>query len=309
MDSDLRKQVWERLVNGKSLDGLDLPTTNGRVDLRGWKILDPLVIGEYNTASAKVKGLGNIIVLRDVHLSGIDFSESRLNSLRFHGCEIENCSFNDAECQDWRMWDTRISNTSFRSTDLRRSALGAVDEGKRNSFRSVDFTKADLLQTADESADIIDSIFSDSDLTKVGFQGTVFVNCVFEGRLDEVIFNRYAFRGERYPPNEMKGVDFRRARFRFVEFRRLAMTDVKWPEGDDCILLENYSETLKLVLQNLKTGSDIPSKKMAAILEHDLKWAGPGQKQGVISKRDLNEVAGEWGVAEFLRLVGTGRSN
>jgi len=307
MNCDGRRKIWERLITGNRLDGIELQLINGRVDLTAFKVPDPLVTREYNTEKANVKQFGNLIHIHDVHWDGIDFSDSRLNSLRFHGCRIQNCSFDNAECQDWRIWRTHISNCSFRSTDLRRSSLGGVEGGERNLFQNIDFTKADLRQTAHESADFVECRFSDTNLAKVDFWGTIFLNCVFEGRLDEVIFHRQAFRGEKYPPNEMKGVDFRRARFRFVEFRGLDMTDVRWPEDDDAIVLENYSETLKQVLRTLKTRSDTPSMKLAAIIESDLKWAGPGQKQGLISKRDLNEVGGEWAVNEFLKLIGRER--
>jgi len=305
MDYDLRRTIWRRLISGELFDAHELPRSNGLVDLRGFKVPDPSVIGEYDTAKANVKQLGNLVHIRGAHWAGIDFSESRLNSLRFYGCKIENCIFDNADCQDWRIWRTNISKCSFRSTDLRRSALGGVDAGERNSFQKIDFTKADLRQTAHQSADFVDCIFSDTNLAKVDFWGTVFLNCIFEGRLDEVIFHRYAFRGEMYPPNEMKGVDFRRARFRFVEFRGLDMTDVKWPEDNDCIVIGNYTETLKQVLQSLKAKADVRSRKLAAIIESDLKWAGPKQTEGVVSKRDLNEVGGEWAIDEFLKFVGS----
>jgi uncharacterized protein YjbI with pentapeptide repeats len=71
-------------------------------------------------------------------------------------------------------------------------------------------------------------MFAETNLAKVDFQGTSFKDCLFTGLLDQVLFYRTAFRGERFPPNEMKGVDFRGARFRHVEFRNLDMNDVKW---------------------------------------------------------------------------------
>jgi hypothetical protein len=80
------------------------------------------------------------------------------------------------------------------------------------------------------------------------------------------------------------------------------MSDVIWPADEEHIIVKNYPTTLDRVLKVLKTRSDMPSKKLAALLAFDRKWAGPNQKQGVISKADLIEAGGAKAVAEFLRL-------
>jgi uncharacterized protein YjbI with pentapeptide repeats len=178
-----------------------------------------------------------------------------------------------------------------------------VANGKRNSFKGVDFSNADLRQTVYVSADMADCTFADGKLSNVDFQGTVFVNCRFQGQLNDVLFHRYAFRGEAFPPNEMKGVDFSRAKLRHVEFRGLHMATATWPQDDDHILLNDYLATLDRVLDALKTRTDVESRKLAAVLGSKRKWAGANQKQGVISKLDLIEAGGEGAVLEFLRLA------
>ena len=159
----------------------------------------------------------------------------------------------------------------------------------RNSYHSVDFTKADLRQTVYVSADMIDCVFAETNLAKVDFQGTIFKNCIFSGLLNEVMFYRSAFRGERFPPNEMKGVDFRGAVFRHVEFRNLDMNDVEWPKSDQHIVLDHYKACLEKMLKALSDRPDVGSKKLQAILKTKLKWAGPNQRVGVLSKPDLLE--------------------
>lgn len=236
-------EVWERLVGERSLGDLGLPVNKGRVDLRGLVAPRPTVVGRHVTESAEVTKLGGLIEIRGAHWKGIDFSGARLGSLRLLDSTIEDCSFEGARCQDWRMWGTTVVKTSFRSADLRQAALGGVDNGKRNSFREVDFTKADLRQTVYVSCDMIGCTFVDCKLSKVDFQGTVFVNCRFEGELDEVLFYRQAFRGEAFPGNEMKGVDLRRAKLRHVEFRGLNMSDVQCRRA-------TITSWLRTILQN-----------------------------------------------------------
>jgi uncharacterized protein YjbI with pentapeptide repeats len=276
----------------------------GRVDLRGLVAPEPAVLRRYVAASAEVTELGELIRIRAAHWRGIDFSGARLGSLRFFDSTIEDCCFEGARCQDWRMWGTTIVNTSFRSADLRKAALGGVKDGKRNVFREIDFTKADLRQTVYVSCDMIGCKFSDTKLSKVDFQGTVFVNCTFEGELDEVLFYRQAFRGEAFPANHMKGVDLRRAKLRYVEFRGLDMSEVQWPEDDDHIVVENYTATLDRALDLLKGHTDVASKKLGAVLGMSRKWAGPNQQRGVLSKLELVEAGGSEAVSELLRAIG-----
>jgi hypothetical protein len=201
------------------------------------------------------------------------------------------------------MWGTTVADTSFRSADLRKSALGGVDGKKRNHFRMCDFTKADMRQTAHVSADMTGCVFSDTNLSKVDFQGTVFEDCRFEGALSEVLFCRQAFRGESFPANEMKGVDLSRAHLRYVEFRGLDMRDVRWPEGDDYVIIDDYVATLDRLLNVLKGGESVSHRKLGAILAMQRKWAGAHQRVGVLSKPDLIDVAGKQTVEELLRLV------
>jgi len=298
MDPRRAREIWARLVSGKPLDGLGLSSVDGRVDLQGLVAPAPSMLPRQ---MAGVKELSNIVVIRGACWTGLDFSNAQLDSIRFFNSSIEDCCFDGAHCQDWRMWGATISSTSFRGADLRRSALGGIENGRRNSFRRVDFTGADLRQTVYVSADMFECTFADTKLSNVDLQGTVFVDCVFAGELNEVIFHRQAFRGEGFPPNEMKGVDFRRARLHHVEFRGLDMADVQWPEDDEHVVVNDYKATLDRVLNLLNTRSDVASKTLAAVLSMKRKWAGRGQRQGVLNKRDLVEAAGEEAVAELVR--------
>jgi uncharacterized protein YjbI with pentapeptide repeats len=296
-------EVWARLAGKGSLNDLDLPRIEGRVDLRALNAPDPTVIGRRAFPFAQVEELRGIIWLKGVHWKSIDFSRARLRSLRFHHCTIENCRFDDADCQDWRMWETNVVDTSFRSTSLRSATLGGVENDKRNRFIRVDFTKTDLRGTANRSADFIDCLFRDAVLAKVDFQGSVFVNCVFEGELREVAFHHSAFRGEKWPKNEMLNVDFRRAKLRLVEFRRLNMNTVKWPEDDDHILVRDYRASLDRALVVLERRTDPDGRVLAADLAFCRKWAGPEQQVGVLNKRDILEAGGEKELKEVIRLL------
>jgi uncharacterized protein YjbI with pentapeptide repeats len=277
-------EIWSRLRRGATLEDLELPRKDGRIQLVGVETpSDP--------------------VLRGLHWRSVDFSRSRLSGLRFFDCKLENCSFEGAICRDWRLWTTTVSDCSFQSCDLRTSALGGVNDGKRNAFSRVDFARADMRKTVYVSCDMLECTFADAKLEKVDFAGTVFTNCVFKGAMADVIFQRRAFKGESFPANEMKGVDFRAAKFRHVEFRSLDMTDVLWPEDNEHIVIQDYKATLDRALAVLSPKSDVKSKMLTAILTMRRKWAGENQRVGVLSIPDLVEAGGPEAATEVLQIL------
>jgi uncharacterized protein YjbI with pentapeptide repeats len=301
MDPVKTAAIWKRLTAGKSLDDLGVARVGGRLDLRGIVAPAPSFGRKVASPRGHVAELTNLVVLRGVSWNGLDFSGAKLGSLRFFDSVIDDCRFESANCRDWRMWGTRVRDTSFRGADLREAALGGVDEGRRNSFQRVDFSKANLRDSAHKSSDMEQCQFDG--VSGVDFQGTVFKNCTFIGELNDVLFYRHAFRGEAYPANEMKGVDFRGATLRHVGFRRLDMDDVKWPTGGDHVVLSDYVATLERVQRVLSARTDEGTRRIGVLIAHSLRWAGPNQKEGVINIRDWSEVCGEEVVAEFLALA------
>jgi hypothetical protein len=131
----------------------------------------------------------------------------------------------------------------------------------------------------------------------------VFKKCTFVGELTDVLFYRHAFRGEAYPANEMRGSDFRGATLRHVGFRNLDMADVKWPTGSDHVVLTDYVATLERMLKVLSTRGDEMSRRLVLLMTHNLRWAGPNQKEGVINIRDWSEVCGEELANEFVGIA------
>src|SRR5882672_8958715 len=291
MDEATTGRIWKRLIAGKPLDALGLADIGGLTDLRGLAAPVPSVGREVASPRGRVAEATSLVVLRGVTWKGIDFSDAKLGSLRFFDSVIENCRFDLSNCRDWRMWGTRIADTSFRGADLREAALGGIEEGRRNAFVRVDLSKANLRGTVHKSSDMNQCTFDG--ITGVDFQGTVFANCTFVGELNDVLFYRHAFRGEAYPPNEMKGAEFRGTTLRHVGFRGLDMSDVKWPTSSDHLVLTDYVLTLERMQRRLSARTDEMSRRLGVLIAHNLKWAGPNQREGVINIRDWSEVCGD----------------
>jgi uncharacterized protein YjbI with pentapeptide repeats len=181
------------------------------------------------------------------------------------------------------------------------------EDDRRVSFRDVDFTAADMRGTMYGAAEFLRCKFNRAKLVKVDFQSSAFTDCSFEGELRGVLFYRKGFDCERFPPNEMKRVDLRRAKLRWTEFKGLDLDEVLFPEDEDHIVVDDFPQTLDRLLAHFGARSDMGSQRLTACFEHDKKWLGPRQKVGVLNKHDLKESGGKEGLETVIRIIGPAR--
>jgi uncharacterized protein YjbI with pentapeptide repeats len=301
----MNAEIWSRLVDGKPLDGLGLGLRNGRLDLSSLIAPEPTIDMKIHTALIDVVKLDGLMSFKNATFQSLDFTGSQLNHLRFINCTLDNCVFNNCSCQDWRLWATTVTNTCFQSANLRDALLGGVENGKRNSFQNVDFSKTDLRGSCYTASEFTNCVFKNTRLDRVDFQTSTFADCTFEGELREVLFYRRGFKAEAFPENKMTNVDFRHAKLRWVEFRGLDLESVRFPEDNDHIIVNDYAKTLDRLVQTFKDKTDLNSRKLAGIFMMDQKWAGAKQQRGVWNKNDLLEIGGEDGLRKVLEIVGS----
>ncbi len=295
MDEQTRSEIWTLLSEGKQLPpALGLHEKDGRLDLSACSVPAAVPSGKLTYGAWDFAVMGGVTTLKDVRLNALDFSGACLDNLFISDVEMTNCVFDNCSCRNWRVRGTSINNSSFRGTDLRDSSLGGVSDGRANTFVGVDFLSADLRGSFHSCAEYRDCRFKNTRLKKVGFQGSRFVDCTFEGELREVCFNRADTQYNSFPPNYMIRVDFSRAKLRLVEFRELELNDVALPADEDHIILDEYRPTLERLIKVFTADeSDLPARQIAAGFRHKLRWAGAKQKRGVLNKLDIQEVGGE----------------
>ena len=298
------KELWKKLIAYGKLDGIDLPTSGGRYDLRGVNVEAPTALSRDDLPMRGVVELAGLTTIRGAHWKGLDLSDSYLPDLRIFDSVIEDCRFDGARCPRWRIWNTTIRNTSFRESDLSGSSLGAADQRKRrNLYSAVEFDRTDLRKTSHLSSSMRDCKFTRAQLETINFEGTGFVRCVFEGPLRDVVFNRYGVLGETYEQNEMRNVDLSRATLRFVQFRGLDMEHVSWPNGGHHLVVTDYRSVLERLIHHFRSRPDPASQRGAEWLSIERKWMGPKQHTGIVNLADLREVSDEPTVTEILRLL------
>lgn len=307
ISESLNLEIWDRLYQGKSLDDLNIKQKDGRMDLRGLALPDPMVIRRYQAPKASISEIEPSAVFQGIKWRNLDFTGSKFNSLRLFDCEIHGCQFEKCQLQDLRLWGTRISESSFKGANLKKSALGGVKDRKRNIYSDVDFSEADLRETVYKAAVFERCIFRNSKLVKIDFQTSTFTDCLFEGELRDILFYGRGFQGEAFPPNEMVNVDFSQAKLRQVGFRGLVLDRVKMPHDEEHIVIPSLPKALDRMIDDLRRRDDVTAKKLIAFLNIDRKWILPNQAQGVINIRDLAAVTGEEGV-NLLRSVLPGQN-
>jgi len=301
----LASEIWSKLVRGRPLDDL-VPLHGGRWDLRGLKL------GAQPTKKRFAFGLRAMVRVVDAALieratwRDLDLSSTSLDGLQLSRMNIVNCAFDNSSMQNMRVWASVFRDCTFVGGNLRGSVLGGVDNGKVSSYLRVDFSRADLRRTVYEAAAFEACSFRYSKLTGVDFQTSTFKDCVFEGEVRDVMFYHRAFRGERFPPNEMINVDFRRAQLHDVAFRGLTLETVALPQDDKHIVIDDYAETLRYVIPILEKQGDETARALIYLLEIDRKWLPVAKKRAVINLEDVAETTGREGVDRLLQVLNRG---
>ena len=123
----LNLEIWDRLVEGKPLDGLRLETRDGRIDVRGLALPEPTVLRRFQFHGTTLAATDAFIV-HGVKWRNLDFTGSRLAGLRLMHGLVENCRFDGCNLQGVRIWATSFRDVSFKGANLRGSVLGGVHE-------------------------------------------------------------------------------------------------------------------------------------------------------------------------------------
>jgi uncharacterized protein YjbI with pentapeptide repeats len=227
----LEAEVLQRLATNRPLTDLNLREHEGRIDLRGLRIRAPERSAGPTVGRLQLNSLSGLTELKNVSLTDLDLSGAHLDELRLLGGSIRNCRFEQASCRGWRLWAVTTHDTSFHLADLRDAVLGGALGGREDTWHRVTFSRADMRGIVSAAATYVDCDFSHARLDNVDFDASVFVKCIFAGRLSDVIFNRNGrSANDRARPvtNEMVDVDFSGAELHYVEFRGLDLDRVTW---------------------------------------------------------------------------------
>ncbi|MFJ9003532.1 pentapeptide repeat-containing protein [Streptomyces canus] len=298
----LAAQVLDRLREGKPLADLPVPRDrDGRTDLSGFVFPPPRAVGRLSGLWGKGKLLDGTTELKKVTLRGLNLSGASGPSLRLHGCELVDCVLDRADLPDLRLWDTTATDCSFAGTKLKDAALGTWDRGRRNTWRRTSFAGADLRGAVAIGAAFEECDFRRARLDGLHFEQCALDDCVFGGRMREVVFDGRPL-PDRPAPRPLSRVDFSGAEFKDVEFWGCRAEEVRLPDGIH--LVPGYRPAARRALEQLAGDQSREARMLAAELTEALRGPGDDVAAGLFNRQDYVAAGGEAlaGLAERLLL-------
>ena len=250
---DTWAEVVRKLGAGADPASLDLRRLpDGYLDLRKAKFHRPATVGKISVVDrgvalyrpGKTKLVG--VRLQRVDLTGADIRESIWEDFHFEEVRMDRIKAKDTIFATGRM-----ERVTFTRADLRGTHYGQRSRDSPHMI-DVDFVDCDLRGSTYSHPQFQRSRFSNANLTRVNFFGSRFEECVFEGLVDEVIFNGWDSDPDpkiQALRNPMRNVDFSRAELKYVAFSRgIDITTCRLP-AQGYILIPHPRQTLQRALE------------------------------------------------------------
>jgi uncharacterized protein YjbI with pentapeptide repeats len=263
---------------------------DGRRDLRGFSFPDPSIAAKSLVVGLGVSSLSVLQEVRGVRWDSLDLSHARLNAIRLFDSSIVASKLDGASCVDWRLWGCNIDETSFVASNMREAVIGAWHAGKRNVWRGVDFSGANLRGALARGCVLESCLFVGTQLRQVEFDQAAIRNCRFAGPMQSVVFDGRALDG-RPAPHPLKDVDFSSAAFRDVEFYGCHFENVKLPQGVSFV--PALPAIARRGLAALAEDESIDARIMKGDLENVIHMRPAEDSVGVYNRADYVASGGE----------------
>ena len=295
----LGPRVHTHLIKGRRIDDLKLPRHNGRLDLRGlpfprrgrWGTFPWLP--ELQPPSYDVEVMEGLrSEFKGARIQHVDLSFADLEDTVW-----ENCAFMDVHANHANISHCVFSGCAFEDVDLsaanlNSTVLGGFSGYETNTFRRVEFLKADLRHSGYRFPLFEDCDFSRAKFASVNFEASRFVRCRFAGKMSGTEFHgswdkwfeigreRAYFEKRGITPrdirNPMEQVDFSETDLSGVTFWGVDLSRCKLPQDEKHIIVpdpRSLYDRAKAVLEAEWASGDLDQ----ALDELDL-FIGPGDR-------------------------------
>ncbi|MBL7815692.1 MAG: pentapeptide repeat-containing protein [Saprospiraceae bacterium] len=256
--ASMNLKIYNYLYCGKDLHNIDgLEEYNGRLDLRGYKIINGFS-----------KGINSLFILKKIKNSNfkkIDFSYSDFSNTIWENCTIESCNFEQSNFKSVDFTNIEFKKTKFRNCNLSESILNMNSGINSGKFEDVDFIDCNMSKSLFRFPLMKNCRFINCNLFETDFDGTRFEDCSFSGVLDSTFFRGYSFfakssikfklfYNEKFH-NKMDNIDFSQAILKGVIFaHKINLNKCKFNITDTNLLIildsENVFNMAKVIIRS-----------------------------------------------------------
>ena len=230
-------KVLRRLSGRRSLDGLGLPTVDGRLDLRGFTLAEPgftPVQAAGLTAGVPDSPLPE---LRRSRLRGVDLSEARLRHLKLVDAHFEDCLLRGADLTNLGTWRGEFDRCDLSGADLTDAVLSARHRGTGTTWRDCTFDDLTMNGVVVDGATFERCTFDRVRIAGMVFERCAFTACRISGEIENVTFTGAG-------PSAMIDLDLRGCRLTDVSFTGLRLSGVRLPARDSLTIVPDATGIL-----------------------------------------------------------------
>jgi uncharacterized protein YjbI with pentapeptide repeats len=228
---------------------------NGRVDMRGIRcVATPSLAPTRSFFGFAIERVRDAIESHGASVSKVDFSRSKISSIRLFDTTISNCVFDYATISDMRIWRTKFVECTFVNASLFDCALGSFDNGP-NVFTKCSFAECDMTKTFWACAQFEQCDFNGTKLKGVDFGTSSFKLCEFRTLVKDVHFWHHSLRDASLPAAGFDRNDFSGSEIQDTGFYGVDLSSCKLPSWPSYAIVVNFRSALVHIIQMASSSS------------------------------------------------------
>ena len=292
-------RVLHLLASGEELQlRQELGLHEGLVDMRGFCVPAPDRRGKTDFHGIDVDLVERFKATRLV-MSSYDFTFADLSDLMWTSCRFERCRFVDSRLLSTLFYDCAIEDCNFVRCDFTGAVLGGHTGRSSGMIINTEFHDGRFQDVVFSFPHIENCLFA-CDISNVDFDGSMFKDSTFTGKLDKVTFRRWRSDsrvklGRLAPENKMEHVDFSAAELDDVDFRGgVPLTGCIFPAKPCYFLVLDGSKVFREIKEELESTWEGEDKRIALgfTVNYFLDRVKEGQRHFLIDEDSFSE---HWG--------------
>jgi len=220
-----RPELLDRVGHRPVLDGVSLPTRR---------------VLAFPRLGSMTSDLGGGPLIWRHTWKSLHFRNCNLSELTLMSCALSDCVFEHCNLAGIGLWGTLVQDCRFEHCDMPSFGFGGINISnpkKTNRYSGMVITGGSMRGSLFSCEPVDRCKLLNCDVRSVNYKAAILTHCVFEGTLQDVIFERRSRSFPKKPPNLLLGCDFRKTRLIDVVFRNIDLDLSMLPLDKDLIVL------------------------------------------------------------------------